>query len=226
MATAVQGAIPAADRQWYIVERWQEYEGEGRTNLLRILAIGVFYLVELAQYHWFQPAGVDAAELTSYHQKVTALAVASTMVALAVMLCLRMRVFPEFLKYVSTGCDLLLLTAVASVDHGASSTAADGPASPLVLIFFLILALAALRFSLGLVWFATLGSMLGYLVLVGLADKKWFDQDHAVPMVTQAITVLSLGLTGIVLGQIIRRVRSLAEEYAHRMAKERVVASP
>jgi hypothetical protein len=219
MATAAQGANPAADRQWYIVERWQEYEGEGRTNLLRIIAIGVFYLVELAQYHWFQPAGVDAADLASYHQKVTAVAVAWTMVSLAVLLCLRLRVFPAILKYASTGCDLLLLTALASIDHGAKSEAPDGPASPLVLVFFVILALAALRVSLGLVWFATLGSMAGYLSLVGLADQKWFDQDHAVPMVTQAITILSLGLTGIVMGQIVRRAKSLAEEYAIR--KER-----
>jgi len=223
MATAVQGANPAADRQWYIVERWQEYEGEGRTNLLRIVAIGAFYLVELAQYHWFRPAGVDAAELATYHQKVTALAVAWTMVSLAVLLCLRMRVFPAILKYASTGCDLLLLTALASVDHGAKSTAPDGPESPLVLAFFLILALASLRVSIGLVWFATLGSMAGYLSLVGLADKKWFDQEHAVPVVTQVITVLSLAMTGIVLGQIVRRARSLAEEYAIR--KERAATS-
>jgi hypothetical protein len=226
MATAVQGAKPTADRQWYIVERWEEYEGEGRTNLLRIVAVGVFYLVELAQYHWFPAAGADEAELATYHQKVTALAVAWTMVSLAVLLCLRMRVFPAFLKYVSTGCDLLLLTALASVSHGAKSDAPDGPESPLVLVFFLIMALASLRLSLRLVWFATLGSMLGYLALVGLADKKWFDQEHAVPLVTQAITVLSLALTGIVLGQMIRRVRSLAEDYATRMAKERIVPAP
>lgn len=219
MATAVQGAKPAADRQWYIVERWQEFEGEGRTNLLRIVAIGVFYLVELAQYHWLTPAGADAAELASYHQKVTALAVAWTMVSLAVMLCLRMRVFPAILKYASTGCDLLLLTALASVDHGAKNAAPDGPASPMVLIFFLIVALASLRVSIGLVWFATLGSMAGYLALVGLADKKWFDQEHTTPMVTQAITVLSLALTGIVLGQVVRRCRSLAEEYSTRMER-------
>ena len=219
MATAVQGAKPVADRQWYIVERWQEYEGEGRTNLLRILAIGAFYLVELAQHYGFPPAGVDVAEFATYHQKVTALAVAWTMVSLAVLLCLRMRVFPAILKYASTGCDLLLLTALASVDHGAQSAAPDGPASPLVLVFFLILALASLRVSLGLVWFTTLGSMVGYLVLVGLADKKWFDEEHAVPIVTQAITMLSLALTGVVLGQVIRRVKGLAEEYSARMEK-------
>jgi len=222
MATAVQGT-QSVDREWYIVERWQEYEGEGRTNLLRIVAIGVFYLVELAQYHWVPPAGVEAGDLAGYHQKVTALAVAWTMVSLAALLCLRLRVFPAFLKYISTGCDLLLLTALASVDHGKSSPAPDGPDSPLVLVYFLIVTLAALRISLGLVWFSTVGSVLGYLALVGLKDPKWFDQDHAVPMATQAITVLSLALTGIVLGQIVRRTRSLAEEYAIR--KERTAGS-
>ena len=95
---------------------------------------------------------------------------------------------------------------------------------PLVLAYFLVLALAAVRFSLGLVWFATLGSMAGYMALVGLTDKSWFDADHSVPPVTQLITVLSLALTGIVLGQVIRRMRSLAEEYSARMAKERAVA--
>ena len=38
------------DRQWFIVERWQEYEGEGRANLLRIVAIGSFYTVHLLNY--------------------------------------------------------------------------------------------------------------------------------------------------------------------------------
>lgn len=223
MATAVQGVKPAAERQWYIVERWQEYEGEGRANLLRILAIGVFYFVELVNYHWLAPGAADP-DFTSYHQKVTALAVAATMVSLAVLLCLRLQVFPAFLKYVSTGCDLLLLTALASVDHGKGSLAPDGPESPLVLVFFLVLVLASLRFSLGLIWFATLGSMAGYMALVGLADKKWFDVDHVVPPVTQLITVLSLALTGIVLGQVVRRAKSLAEEYEVRMTKTRVAS--
>lgn len=215
--------MPAADRQWFIVERWQEYEGEGRTNLLRIAAIGVFYLVELANYHWLAP-GRDNVDFTAYHQKVTALAVAWTMVSLAVLLCLRLRVFPAFLKYVSTGCDLLLLTALASVEHGKSNPAPDGPESPLVLAYFLILALAALRLSLGLVWFSTLGAMVGYLALVGLRDQKWFDENHAVPPITTLITVLNLALTGIVLGQVIRRVRALANEFSSRLSAGRGTA--
>ena len=44
--------VPATgdDRQWFIVGRWQEYEGEGRANLLRIAGIAAFYGIELANY--------------------------------------------------------------------------------------------------------------------------------------------------------------------------------
>ena len=34
------------DRQWFIVSRWQQYEGEARANLLRIVGIGSFYIIE------------------------------------------------------------------------------------------------------------------------------------------------------------------------------------
>ena len=34
-----------SDRAWGIAQRWQEYEGEARANLLRICAIGAFYLL-------------------------------------------------------------------------------------------------------------------------------------------------------------------------------------
>jgi hypothetical protein len=128
-----------------------------------------------------------------------------------VLLCLRLRLFPAALKYVSTACDLALLTALASL--GA------GPHSPLVLAYFLIIALAALRFSLNLVWFTTLGAMVCYWLLVGLEDRKqsaWFDAQHAVPPVTQLITLLSLALTGIVIGQVVRRAKAVAEEYSLR----------
>lgn len=198
------------DRQWYIVGRWQEYEGEARTNLLRIIAIGAFYAVQLVHFYWISQA--DPSELP-FQQRATAIAVAWTMVALAILLCLRLKMFPAALKYVTATCDVLLLTALASLG--------DGPTSPLVLGYFLIIAAAALRFSLGLVWFSTLASMFGYLSLVGLKDKTWFDNNHAVPPVTQLLTLLCLALTGIVIGQVVRRVRALATDYAERLAAAR-----
>jgi hypothetical protein len=97
----------------------------------------------------------------------------------------------------------------------------SGPFSALVLAYFLILAMAALRFSLGLVWFATVASMLGYWSLVGLEDRKtsrWFDDQHAVPPLTQMLTLLTLAMTGVVLGQVIRQVKRMAIDYAQRLA--------
>ncbi len=158
------GASAARDeRQWFIVGRWQEYAGEARTNLLRVLAIAIFYAIELVNYHGFEfgplqiPAGVDR----EFHVVATWLAVAWTMTALATLLLLRLHVFPAALKYFTTGSDLVLLTTLLMV--------ADGPRSPLVTGYFLIIAASALRFRLSLVWFATVGSMGCYLFLAGYA---------------------------------------------------------
>jgi len=202
--------LKAGERQWFIVGRWQEYDGESRANLLRIVAVGAFYILELLRFYVFEKA---AAQHLPFHRQATAVAVAWAMVGLAILLCLRMKIFPAALKYASTACDVLLLTALAAMSNG--------PFSPLVLAYFLIIALAALRFSLGLVWFTTLASMLGYESLVGLVDKKWFDADHAVPPTTQLISLLSLGLTGVVIGQVVRRVKGMAGEYAQRLAAEK-----
>jgi hypothetical protein len=79
---------------------------------------------------------------------------------------------------------------------------------------FLVIATAALRFSLPLVWTITLGAMFCYLVLVGAKDQTWFDPVHDTPVVDQLAMLLSLGLTGIVIGQVLRRVRRVAEDYA------------
>lgn len=213
------GSLPApsavADRQWFIVSRWGEYAGEARGNLLRIIGIGAFYAVELLNFH-----GVDlgvGAVSEKFHHTVTALAVAWTMVALATLVCLRQGIFPPALKYIVTFCDVLLLTGILMV--------ADGPRSPLVVGYFLILALAALRFQLRLIWFATVASAAGYLIVLGYA--KWFairpesvfgPRELTIPRSSQLIFLLALGLTGIILGQIIRRVKAMAAEFAARLA--------
>jgi hypothetical protein len=190
------------DRQWFIVGRWQEYEGEGRANLLRIAGVGVFYGIELLNYS-------TGAVGRPFHQAVTALALAWAMVGLGVLFCLGQHIFPASLKFFSTAADVALLTTILML--------ADGPKSPLVVAYFLLIVLATLRFNLRLIWFASIGSMLGYLVLLGYA--RWFTaRNLRVPPYHQAIFLLALALTGIVLGQVIRRVRRMAVEYAARVA--------
>jgi len=197
---------PLRNRQWFIVGRWQEYEGEGRANLLRVVGVGVFYAIQLLHYYVFSNG---AESQRGFHQAATALAVVWTLLALGVLLCLRREFFPAALKYVSTSCDLVLLTALGLVGSRGNS--------PLVFVYFVILAMAALRFSLPLIWFSTLGAMIGYEVLVAGADPVWFDANHLVPPVENLMMLASLGLTGILLGQIVRRVRGMAEDYAARI---------
>jgi hypothetical protein len=207
-----------AKRQWFIVGRWEEYEGEGRVNLLRTIGIGAFYTIELLNYYGLQLGSFDWPVVvdTAFHQTVTALCVAWALVAMGTLVCLRQRIFPPALKYLTTGADVLLLTGILMV--------ADGPRSPLVIGYFLVIALAALRFQLGLIWFGTLASMAGYLVLLGYA--KWFagreesllgPRDITVPRYHQLVFLVGLALCGIVLGQVVRRVKAMAAEFASRI---------
>ena len=74
-----------------------------------------------------------------------------------------------------------------------------------------------LRFRLGLVWFATVAAMVGYMLLVGSVDTNWFDSTHTTPILTQAITLCSLASTGIVLGQLVRAPRRMADAFMERV---------
>lgn len=201
------------DRSWHIVGRWQEYEGEARANLLRVVGVAAFYAIELVNYRGLNLGILELprqADVTpEFHRAVTALAIGWTMLALGVHLCLVRQVFPAALKFVSTGLDFILLTAILAL--------ADGPRSPLVVGYFLLIPLAALRFNLPLVRCATAGAMLSYLAINGYA--RWFtERDLRIPRYHQLMVLVALALTGIVLGQIIRRVRGLAEDYTRRLA--------
>lgn len=215
------------ERDWFVAQRWQAYDAESRANLLRIVAIGAFYLLHLWTY--FSSQGrlpklgfwqfAEAGEINrQFHVLVTLIAVAWAMLALGILLALQQRIFPRWLPYFSTACDIVLLTSVICLGGAARS--------PLVVGYFLILILAALRLSLPLVWFSTAGSALAYLAVLGAA--KWPDRlgitkligetadELRVPRYHQAITLLAIVLAGVMLGQIVRRVRRLAMELAER----------
>src|SRR6266496_6232249 len=211
MATGSAPPTTAAQRQWHIVGRWQEYEGEGRANLLRLIAVTAFYAVELAHYYGLHLVFIDipaGGATRRFHLAVTMLVVVWAMLCLGVFLARKQGYFPAGLKFVSTGCDLVLLTSVLALGEGTKS--------PLVLGFFIILMLACLRFQLPLIWFATLGAVGCYAFLLGYA--RWMDESQRVPRYQQLLTLVGLALAGIILGQVIRRVKHLAEDYARRLA--------
>jgi hypothetical protein len=74
-----------------------------------------------------------------------------------VFAALRLRVFPPIFGYLSTSCDVLLLTAVAAMGERAESE--------LVVGFFVIVAASYLRYRFRLVAFTAVIATLGYLTL-------------------------------------------------------------
>ena len=204
----MSAALSKYERPWFVVSRWQQFAGEARANLLRVVALVAFYAVQLYQFLFLNERN-DAA--VSFQREVTLIVAAWSLVALAVLICLRRGVLPERLKYLSSAADIALLTLMARAGEGATG--------PLVHVYFLILATAALRFSLGLVWFTTIASAIAYLGLVGMADDSWFDAEHTIPVIDQLITLVSLGLAGIILGQVVRRARPMALQFAERAAQ-------
>ncbi len=225
MAAGTSSTSPEADRSWFIAQRWQAYEAESRANLLRIIAIGAFYLVHLWSYFgsqgWLPNYGflqiAESGEISKrFHLLVTLIAVAWAMLALGILLALQHRIFPRWLPYFSTGCDIVLLTSIICLGGMARS--------PLIVGYFLILILATLRLSLPLIWFATPVCAAAYMCVLGCA--KWpehlrlsesLGQNAAelrVPRYHELIVLVAILMAGVMLGQIVRRVRHLAETYA------------
>ena len=93
----------SASRDWFIVSRWEELEGESRANLLRVVAILLFYAVELVNYHGLDLGFVQMPREVSrpFHQGMTLLTVAWSLLCLAVYGCITQRFFPPWLKYAS-----------------------------------------------------------------------------------------------------------------------------
>lgn len=199
------------DRDWYIVRRWQSYVAEIRVVALRMAAIVVCYGLQLWHHFGLLDEAGRAAN-AEFHQQATLISCGWLFLSLAVWLILLRRWFPPALSYVSTGIDAALLTALIAASGGPTATQLDT-------FYFFIIILAGLRFDLPLVWFATLACMVGFMASVGAVDKTWFDAEHAVPVISQGITLVSLGAAGIVVGQIVRRAKDLAVAYAERVEK-------
>ena len=86
MASNAIGKASPAEREWYIVGRWEEFEGEGRANLLRLIGVCAFYAVELINYHGLNLGFLQMAPVVdrAFHLAATMLTVAWAMVCLGV----------------------------------------------------------------------------------------------------------------------------------------------
>lgn len=194
------------ERHWFIVHRWQEYDAEIRAAYVRILAVTGFYAVQLYDF------AVRKSTTVEFHRTMTVVAVAWILISLLALISLRSQYLPSWLKYATTMADVVLLTFTLLL--------ATGPQSPLIAGYFIILILAAMRFSLPLIRAATVACLISYVCVLGACHPNWFGTDarnFVVPRREELIVGLAIAFAGIALGQIARRVRGLADHYARRV---------
>jgi hypothetical protein len=200
---------PRGSRAWQVASRLEAFRGEERANLLRLSGVALVYGVEVAHRHGLAlaalPFPIDPDGVL--HERLTWVVLAWALVAAGVLVALRSRVFPRWLPYATTGADVALATTVLALG--------DGPASPLVLVYFPVLALAALRFEPWLVHFATSATMLAYLGLTLVTER--LRPELAVARLESIPLVLSLALVGLALGYVVHVARRVAAEYASRV---------
>lgn len=205
-----EGSTP--DFSWHVASRLGEIDGEVRANVLRAAGIALFYGTELAAYHGVAlgSLGLSYTRSALEHEIISLLAGAWALLSLAVLALVRRRFVPPALKFLTTAGDLVLLTAILATS--------EGPRSPMIVGYLLIVALSATRLSLPLVRAATVGAGMSFVALLGIADAR---AAATLPRYHQLVFLLAIGFLGVMLGQIVRRARRVAEEYAERREAER-----
>jgi hypothetical protein len=193
---------------WPGRSRIESLAGEARVNLIRLAAVFAFYARHTVAL-LLAPAGAEAGP---YHLGATVVTAAWFAAVVVVHLCVSRRYLPPWLKYATCAFDLLMVTLLGMLR--------GDPRSPLLLLYFPVIVSAALRLSLGLVYFATAGGVLGYLAV--LAYYAWhvvgFDRYYATPALRiprgdEAVFMLALVVTGVFAGQVVRQARRLTLPY-------------
>lgn len=193
---------------WKAALRLEAWAGEARVNLLRLSAIGLFYAHHLVNVFLFK-----VPLPPRYHVQVTAIAVAWMLAATALQGALARRWNPPGLRYGALAFDAMMIAAILLVS--------DGPRGPFPLLLFLLIATAALRLDLRLVWTATALAVLSYAVACG--HDRWVLQlpdAQRVPRRHQGIVVIGLLCAGLLAGQVVRQARRLARDFADRFKPE------
>ena len=184
--------------RWLVFQRKQEVAAELRVAVIRLAAIMTFFGIHLYAY-MSTDAASDAYQL--FHQRLSFICVVWCMVSIAVFIGARFQTLPQWVKYLTVGCDLLFLTSIALLDYGGNSYE--------VILYPLIVATCTLRFSNQLICYGTALATICFLLLVGKTDSVWFDSHHVVPIVNTLMTIACVFFTGVVGWQVVNSVRRL-----------------
>ena len=187
--------------RWVGAQRVEGWVGEARVNLIRLVALVGLYGHQLSTVYLFQD---DATVTGDYHRDITVLVLMWFALGLGVYFMTSRRIMPPALKFGSLAGDLVLLTLMMLLS--------DGPKSPLVVVYMLVVGSTALRLSLPLVWVGTLGGVASYLFVLG--EAFWFRPEHNVPRAEPVVLVIALAVMGLLAGQTVRQARRISRGHA------------
>jgi len=129
-----------------------------------------------------------------------------SVLVLLLYFCLARRWVPVALKYLATSWDIVLITLLLLLTRDPKTT--------LAVLYFLVVAAAALRLSLPLVYFTSLGTMAAYLYFLGYV-RYWLQlpAEQRLSRPQQVVFLLALGTAGLLAGQLVRQARRLVAGY-------------
>ncbi len=182
-----------------------------------LIALSLFYANHLFAYAVLQASG----ETREFHYFVTGLAFVWAAAATLFQYLVRRPHCGAAAIYGWAGMDVLLFTCLLMV--------ADGPNSTILFAYLILVAGAALRFRVALVWFVTLLCMAAYLALV--ADAFW-HRPHLMPptkgMLPFLLGIMTMGLIGHFLLGRLRKLgpTHVTAETQHTTETQRVIPVP
>ena len=180
------------ERKWFVFQRITEITAAKRINVIRAVAVIVFFSIEVFRFINSEKVDADYANIF----RSARICGIWMLLAGAIAVGLYRRTFPSVIKYLTTICDTVLLTSVARIGQDADST--------LVVIYFVIIACSFLRFSKLLIRFSTAICVLAYLSLVYQTTSYW---EGSFPYIEVFRMVAGLIVMGLIGGQLYRSCR-------------------
>jgi serine/threonine-protein kinase len=196
---------PLSVRPPSAIERLIQWTRRQPALASRLGALGIFYLVEIGNYHY---GGVDRP----FHEKITILAAAWALIA---MICQPFVGHPRLAvpaRFVWGTLDSLMLLIVLLF-------VADGAASALVVGYPLLIAGSGLWFRVRFVSFMTAMSLLSYGVLV-VDFCYWrtsLQQHFDTSVARHVLFAVSLIVLGAIVSSLVRRLRMLSKFYGRQL---------
>src|SRR5882672_3301761 len=178
------------------LQRKETWWGDAKANRIRLVALALFTVNECVNYYLLHV--VDKR----FHIGSLLLVALWFVMACIFGLLLRFHYLPRSSPYVMASADLLLLSWLLCF--------ADGPKSPLVAVYFLIIGLSGIRLNPVVALYTSGGAAFCYLSVLEFTKRQ--KPEFLVPIFHAVIIVISLLLMGFIMAHLISRVLSLLNE--------------